>query len=369
MVYNQQLIRYSFKKKGIIMDINYLWGIMVAYLAVTTLVPYVIKFAYKIGAVDVPCERKVHCVPVPRIGGLAIFLGYILSLLMFLPSSELRTGIILASSFIVLLGIIDDLYNISPKQKLLGQFIAAFVLVFYGVKIGFLTNPFGGTFYLGVFSIPFTIFWIVGVTNAVNLIDGLDGLAAGTSAISAVVLAIVAFTQGIDNVGFIALLLAASSAGFLWYNFNPAKIFMGDTGSMLLGLNLAVISVMSVTKSIAVLSIFVPIIILGVPLFDTLFAIIRRYQNNQPIFKADKEHLHHCLLNKGLSHKNTVLLIYLINIILGVSAILLSNLTHNQGMILVTVLSIVIYIGAQNLGVLKEIQVQNVFYKLLKVKK
>ncbi len=351
------------------MKMEYFWGIIIAYLVVITVVPYVIKFAYRIGAVDIPSERKVHSVPVPRIGGLAIFIGYITSILMFFPSSELRTGIIISSSIIVVLGILDDLYNISPKQKLLGQLVAAIVLVFHGVQIGFLTNPFGGTIYLGYFAIPLTIFWIIGVTNAVNLIDGLDGLAAGTSAISAIVLSIVAFSQGISSIGFMALILAASCVGFLWYNFNPAKIFMGDTGSMLLGLNLAVISVMSVTKSIAVLSIFVPIIILGVPLFDTLFAIIRRYQKNQPIFKADKEHLHHCLLNKGLSHKKTVLFIYLINIILGASAILLSTLTKNQGMVLVTALSIVIYMGAQNIGVLKQIEIHNIFYKLLKVKK
>lgn len=351
------------------MDFRYFEGIIIAYLLVILTVPFVIRFAYRIGAVDKPCERKVHCVPVPRIGGLAIYLGYIISVFLYFPTSQIKTGIIAASTVIVILGILDDLYNISPKQKLAGQIFAAILLTMYGVKIGFLTNPFGGTIFLGYLAVPLTVFWIVGVTNAVNLIDGLDGLAAGTSAISAVVLALVAFSQGLSSIGLLALLLAASSSAFLLYNFNPAKIFMGDTGSMLLGMNLAVISVMGVTKNIAVLSIFVPIIILGVPLFDTLFAIIRRFQNNQPIFKADKEHLHHCLLNKGLSHKKTVLLIYFINIILGISAILLSNLTKNQGMVLVTVLSIVIYLGAQSLGVLKQIEVQNIFYRLLKVKK
>ena len=351
------------------MEFKYLEGMIVAFLAVLLILPLVIKFAYRIGAVDQPSERKVHQVPLPRIGGLAIYLAYTVSLILFIPASSFRNGLIIASSLIVLLGIVDDLYNISAKQKLAGQLLVAVLLVAFGVRIEFLTNPFGGTISLGLLALPLTVFWIVGVTNAVNLIDGLDGLAAGTSAIAATVLALVAFDQGINQIAFIALLLAASAAGFLPYNFNPAKIFMGDTGSMFLGLNLSVISILSVTKSIAVISIFVPIIILGVPLFDTLFAIIRRLQKNQPVFKADKEHLHHCLLNKGLSHKKTVLLIYALNIILGGSAILLSKLTHAQGFILVSLLSILIYLGAQNIGVLKEIQIQNVFYRLMRVKK
>ncbi len=351
------------------MEMKYIGAIIFAYFVVLMLVPQVITLANRIGAVDIPCERKVHATPVPRIGGLAIYFGYIVSVMLFVPSSTMKIGIILASTLIVLVGIFDDLYNISPRKKLLGQFAAAFLLTMFGIQIGFISNPMGGTMDLGYLAIPFTIFWIVGVTNAVNLIDGLDGLAAGTSAIAATILAIVAYLQGIENIAFLAMILAASSAAFLKYNFNPARIFMGDTGSMFLGLNLAIISVMSVTKSIAVLSIFVPIIILGVPLFDTLFAIIRRIQNNQPIFKADKEHLHHCLLNKGISHKNTVLLIYCINIILGGSAILLSNLTQNQGILLVTVLSLAIYTGAQNLGVLKEIRLPGILPKLKKVKK
>lgn len=351
------------------MEYKYIEGMILAFLAVLLFVPLVIKIAYRIGAVDQPSERKVHEVPLPRIGGLAIYLAYTLALWFFMPASSLKTGIILASSLIVLLGTIDDIHNITAKQKLAGQILVAVLLISFGVRIDFITNPMGGTFYLGILGLPLTLFWIVGITNAVNLIDGLDGLAAGTSAIAATVLALVAFSQGINQIAFMALLLAASAAGFLPYNFNPAKIFMGDTGSMFLGLNLAVISILSVTKSIAVFSIFVPIIILGVPIFDTLFAIIRRIQKDQPVFSADKEHLHHCLLNKGLSHKNTVLLIYLINIILGMSAVLLSRLTHAQGLLLVIALSIFIYLGAQNIGVLKQIQIQNIYYRLTRARK
>lgn len=334
------------------MEYTYIIAPLVAMAIVTGLVPYVMKLAYKIGAVDYPCERKVHCKPMPRIGGLAIYFGYIATLLCFVELKSQVIGLMLGSTIIVAVGLIDDKLNISPRKKLLGQIVAATVIVMSGIKMEFISNPFGDPIGLGYFTIPLTIFWIVGVTNAVNLIDGLDGLAAGTSAIAAVVFGVVAFSQGLDNVGFLSLILAASAFGFLKYNFNPAKIFMGDCGSMFLGLNLGALSVIGLAKNVAVLSIFVPIVILGVPIFDTLFAIIRRYQKNEPIFKADKEHLHHCLLNKGLSHKNTVLVIYAINIIMGISAIAVSFLTREEGLMVITALSIFIYLGAQNIGVI-----------------
>jgi UDP-GlcNAc:undecaprenyl-phosphate GlcNAc-1-phosphate transferase len=201
-------------------------------------------------------------------------------------------------------------------------------------------------------SIPFTIFWIIGITNAVNLIDGLDGLAAGMALIASVTLAIIAWTEGHMAVVYLALILAGATLGFLKYNFHPAQIFMGYTGSMFLGFTLATLAIMGLGKSATIISLPIPILILGVPIFDTAFAIVRRYLNAKPIFQADKEHLHHRLLALGLSHKQTVLVIYGLNVVLATSAVMLTQFTTAQGMMIMTFLSVAGLLGAERLGII-----------------
>jgi UDP-GlcNAc:undecaprenyl-phosphate GlcNAc-1-phosphate transferase len=255
----------------------------------------------------------------------------------------------------MLVGLLDDTYGLSPKVKLLGQIVAALVAVQFGYRVEFITNPFNGGIIDLVdlkLSTPVTLFWIIGITNAINLIDGLDGLAAGTSAIAAVTMAVVAWSEGLPEIAVLALILAAAVLGFLKYNFNPAQIFMGDSGSLFLGFNLGALAIEGLTKGATVISLFIPIVILGIPIMDTMFAIIRRFSNGQPIFQPDKKHLHHCLLELGLSHKQTVLAIYGINVFLGASAVLLNRLSTAQSYMVLIGIATLVLIGANKLGVL-----------------
>lgn len=319
--------------------------------------PLVSKLAFKLGAVDRPDKRKVHSRLMPRLGGLAIYLGFTVVMLFRVDISKSMTGLLLGGTIIVLLGVLDDIRDISPRVKLLGQILAAAVAVAFGIEVNYITNPFGGTIILNWFGLPWggplTVLWIVGITNALNLIDGLDGLAGGLSAIAAVTLAVIGWREGTTVLVLPALILAASTIGFLRYNFYPAKIFMGDSGSMFLGYTLACLSVIGLTKTATVVSVFIPILILGIPIFDTLFAIIRRYINNQPIFKADKEHLHHRLLAVGLSHRQTVLAIYAVNLVLGASAVWMTAMANDQAVMISIGLIIAIFIGADRVGVLR----------------
>ncbi|KJS81353.1 MAG: UDP-phosphate N-acetylglucosaminyl 1-phosphate transferase [Peptococcaceae bacterium BICA1-8] len=332
---------------------QYLFYIMGSFLITLGLVPLIKKMAFKVGAVDNPCQRKVHCKPMPRLGGLAIYIGFIAMVLLTQPLTQQIIGLVLGSTIIAMIGVVDDIKDLSPKLKLLGQIIAACVLVAFNIDVDYITHPFAnGVVSLGYLSIPVTVLWVVGITNAVNLIDGLDGLAAGLSAIAAITLAIVGYSQGHMLMVVLSLMLAASTLGFLRYNFYPAQIFMGDSGSMFLGFNLSALAIMGFAKSITVISVFVPILILGIPIFDTMFAIIRRYFNGQPIFKADKEHLHHCLLNKGFTHKQTVLLIYAINILLAGTGVLLTHITTAQSILILAVISTMVLWSAQKIGVI-----------------
>lgn len=286
--------------------------------------PIAKKIAYKLDAIDVPKDdRRVHKEPIPRLGGIAIFIGFIVTFLTFtnMETKEI-IGISTGSLIIVFTGIFDDIKPMNAKVKLFFQIIAACVLIASGIKIAGFTNPFDGSSYirLGIFSYPVTIFWIVGITNTMNLIDGLDGLAAGISAISAFVLAYVAFINGWMDTAVMTIIVAGASIGFLPYNFNPAKIFMGDTGALFLGYILSAISISGTLKSATAITIAVPILALGIPIFDTSFAIVRRIASGKPIMEADKGHLHHRLLSVGLDQKSVVIRMYFISIFLGIGA-------------------------------------------------
>lgn len=318
----------------------YFSAFLTAAILSFVLTPFAKKMAYKIGAIDVPKDdRRVHKTPIPRLGGLAIYLATFITAFIFGIIGEISFDssiiyIFVGATIIVLLGMVDDSKPLSAKVKLIGQILAALVLVMGGIKIEFFTNPFISGYNvtsLGMFSIPITVIWVVGITNTLNLIDGLDGLAAGVGAIASLSLFFVAanfveISPFYYVVMFIAVVLSGAAVGFLPYNFNPAKIFMGDTGSLFLGFMFAAMSVRGVMKGVTTLSFVLPIVILGLPIFDTAFAIIRRTLNGQPIMKADKGHVHHRFLRLGYTQKQTVLTMYLICVALGTIAFLISNM-------------------------------------------
>ena len=324
--------------------------VIIAFLVAFIAAPIAVKLAKKWGVMDAPDDRKVHKYSMPRMGGLAIYAGFLVAVLATQTINTQLIGILIGCTIIVLLGIVDDIKGVSPKVKLAGQTLAALVVVLFGVQISIITNPFADVLFLNALAIPLTILWIVGVTNAVNLIDGLDGLAAGTSGIAAITIGVVALLEGHLAVAILAMILAGSVFGFLPFNFNPAKIFMGDTGSMFLGFTLAVLAVVGLTKSATVISVFIPIVILGIPIFDTMYAIVRRFLNGAPIFKADKEHLHHQLLNMGLTHKQTVLVIYAVNVCLGGSAVLMSLMTPPQAVVILIGVALVMLLAMNRLN-------------------
>ena len=304
--------------------------------------PFVKNLAYKIGAVDVPDgERRVHKKPIPRLGGLAIFYGFLIAVMCFAKFDQQLKGIIIGSLIIVGVSIIDDVKQLRALIKLVAQIIAALVAVVHNVRIsaisvpGFISET--GILELGMLSIPVTVVWIIAVTNAVNLIDGLDGLAVGVSSIASFSLFFIAILGGEEDVAIIAAALAGGCLGFMPYNFNPAKIFMGDTGSQFLGYMLSVICIQGLFKGYAVISFIVPFLIMALPLFDTCFAIIRRAINHKPIMGADRGHLHHRLLDSGFSQKETVAILYVITTILGLSAVLVIERGSYVAALLLTV--------------------------------
>jgi UDP-GlcNAc:undecaprenyl-phosphate GlcNAc-1-phosphate transferase len=333
---------------------SYIVAFTMALVITYCLTPYVKTLAIKVGALDAPDARKVHKVPIPRMGGLAIYAGFIIAVLASMHLSQEIIGLIIGGTVILIVGIVDDMVQLPARVKLLGQIAAAAVLILFDIRIDWLTNPFGDMFYVDYLSIPITLLWVVGLTNTVNLIDGLDGLAAGVSTIAAVTILLVALQQNFWVVAVLTAALAGSSLGFLQHNFNPAKIFMGDTGSMFLGYMLAAISVLGTVKSAATIALIVPIVALGLPIMDTAFAIIRRYSSGQPIFKPDKGHLHHRLLEMGLSQKQAVLLMYVISGCLGLSAIALTEVNQGLAAVIVLVLLALAFLGARKIGVLKQ---------------
>ncbi|MBO4780274.1 MAG: undecaprenyl/decaprenyl-phosphate alpha-N-acetylglucosaminyl 1-phosphate transferase [Selenomonadaceae bacterium] len=337
----------------------YSWAFGVALIVSLLLMPAVILLANKTGAMDAPNARKVHKKPIPRIGGLGIYAGFMAAIIFVavkfgIDSGQIKdaVGLLLSGSLIVALGLADDYKNLPAKVKLLGQICAAAVLVFgFDVRIDFVTDPFGGYIYLEWFAIPATIFWLVGLTNTVNLIDGLDGLAAGVAAIASFTILLIALEQNFVLVAIITAALAGAAVGFLKYNFHPAEIFMGDTGSMFLGFMLAGISVTGAVKSVATIALIVPIFALGLPILDTTFAIVRRLRGGVPIFKPDKGHLHHRLLSVGFTQRQAVLLMYVISALFGLSAIALTAVSYQIAvLILLLVVAAIIY-GVRKLGI------------------
>jgi UDP-GlcNAc:undecaprenyl-phosphate/decaprenyl-phosphate GlcNAc-1-phosphate transferase len=323
------------------------------FIASIAMTPIVIKFAHLIGATDKPNHRKVHQKVMPRIGGLAIYISFIIGLLIIRPNDEFILPIILGSLVIIITGFFDDILELSAKLKLAGQLVAALIVVMGGVQVDFINLPFGGQLEFGFFSIPLTVLWIVGITNAVNLIDGLDGLAAGVSSIALITISFMAFLKGDIFVMSMGLIVLASTLGFLFYNFHPAKIFMGDTGALFLGYLISVLALLGF-KNVTMISLIIPLIILGVPISDTFFAIVRRKVNKQPLSAPDKSHLHHCLLKAGYTHRQTVLIIYAIAVMFGVAAIIFSMATVWGALLVIGVLLIAIELFVESIGLVNQ---------------
>ena len=337
---------------------NYILAFLIAVVVALAITPGVIFLAAKTGAMDAPDARKVHKKPIPRIGGLGIYAAFMVSMLTVMVFTDLSAdvfhelvGLMVSGTMIVILGLIDDYTNLPAKVKLVGQIAAACVLVAFDVRIDFISDPFGDFLYLEVFAIPATIFWIVGLTNTVNLIDGLDGLAAGVATIAAVTIFLVALQQDFLLVAVLTAALAGAAIGFLYYNFNPARIFMGDTGSMFLGFMLAGISIIGAVKSAATIALIVPILALGLPILDTTFAIVRRYRGGVPIFKPDKGHLHHRLLDLGFTQRQAVLLMYVISALLGLSAVALTEVSSTIAILIVCAVVAAVLFGAKKIGI------------------
>jgi UDP-GlcNAc:undecaprenyl-phosphate/decaprenyl-phosphate GlcNAc-1-phosphate transferase len=328
--------------------------LIICFFAAILLTPLVKKLAFKVGATDKPNQRKVHEKIMPRMGGLAIFLSFLIGLIILKPSGVYHYPILFGSLIIIITGVVDDIREISPKIKLLGQIIAAFIVVFLGdIHVQFINLPFGGQIDFGILSIPITMIWIIGVTNAINLIDGLDGLAAGVSTIALLTISGMAYIMGNPYVAVMALIIAAGTLGFLVFNFHPAKIFMGDTGALFLGFIISVLSLLGF-KNVTFISLVVPVIILGVPISDTFFAIIRRMVNKQPFSSPDKSHLHHCLLKVGYTHRQTVLLIYALSIIFSLAAFVFTQATLWGSLIVLAVLIIAIEIIVEKVGLVRD---------------
>lgn len=302
--------------------ISNLWLLSaVTLVSALLLTPLVIKLAFHFGFIDQPEARKVHSKPMPRIGGLAVFLATAIGFLFSEVADAKVTGILVGALVIIGVGLIDDRYQVKAIYKLGGQVVAVLAVIGSGLTIDVISVPGIGKFELGIFAALFTFIWMIGIINAINLIDGLDGLATGVSVIIFATFSYMAVSAGTQLILTFSIILMSAGIGFLVYNFNPAKIFLGDTGSMFFGYGIAVISVLGLYKSVALFSLIVPILILGVPVFDTLFAIIRRKVNGTPVYLPDKAHLHHRLLQTGLSHKKSVLTIYGISILFGLLAI------------------------------------------------
>ena len=317
-------------------------ALLTALVVSFLMTPVVKSFAYKVGAIDVPKdERRMHHKPIPRLGGLAIFAGFMASILLFVDIrlNPQMQSILLGAVIIVILGVLDDIITLHAGLKFVVQILAAVLVVLHGCRI----EHFVGLHLADWLSYPVSVVWIVAITNAVNFIDGLDGLAAGVSAISAGAMLVVALLVGDFMSAVMLAAIVGACVGFIPYNFNPAKIFMGDTGSTFLGFMLSTISIYGLFKMYAIISFAVPFLVLGLPIFDICFAVVRRVSHGQSPMHADRGHVHHRLIDMGFSQKQAVAISYMLSAILGMAAVVLTNDGETQALIF---LAAVVVVGA-----------------------
>jgi UDP-GlcNAc:undecaprenyl-phosphate GlcNAc-1-phosphate transferase len=313
----------------------YLASFLLAFLLVYATVPYIRRFAIRVGFVDQPNQRKIHTEPVPLLGGLSIYLGCVVSAALFGRIDHTFWGITIGGLLIFCVGIVDDYYKTRSKDlkawpKFLTQILAALVLVSFGVSINGVNMPFHPHFFKFPLwlSILTTVLWVVAITNMINFLDGVDGLAAGISAISAMTLFFIALLKGQYAMAVFSVVLMGAALGFLRHNFHPARIFMGDAGATFLGFVLAAIAVEGAFKSATLVSLVVPVLALGVPIADALWVIIRRFRQNRPIYVADKGHTFHLLMRSGLSQIQTVAFLYLVGICFSLASIVVLLVAH-----------------------------------------
>jgi UDP-GlcNAc:undecaprenyl-phosphate GlcNAc-1-phosphate transferase len=329
-----------------------------SFLIAISLTPIIKKLAVRFNICAFPNHRTIHHRIVPKLGGLAIYLSFLLSLLVtfYLYYGTLNEifshtlGLVLGATVILFLGIFDDCWGANWYQKLTVQSIAALVVMHYGYHISLIDLPFGGTINLGAWGIPLTILWITGISNAINLVDGLDGLAAGISLGVAFIFFMISMLFGDVQTVFLTAIMTGVIAGFLIFNFNPAKIFLGDSGSLLIGFVLACFSINGMHQSSSAVKILIPVVALGVPIIDTVLAILRRLSKRVHPFKADKEHIHHRLLYLGLSQRRAVLLLYLVSAFFGIIAFLISVLEPRHHFLLLSFVAVIIFLGMMELS-------------------
>lgn len=327
---------------------------VISCLLALTFVHLMHPLAFKLGAVDRGTGRRVHKGIIPRLGGVGIFMAFIIPAVFSLTrgkwdaSHENIAGILLASVIIFAIGIYDDIKGATVRNKLLGEVLAALIIYAIGIRITTLGNPFGTPFVLGWLSLPATVLWIIIITNAINLIDGLDGLAAGTGILIAMTLFAL---SGPDNhMKVLYIILSGSLIGFLRFNFPPASIFMGDAGSLFIGFFLGSTSILSSHKATAMATMMIPLIAFSFPLMDMAYAVLRRYYRGLPLGEADKEHIHHKLIEKGFSRKKVLYVIYLINILLMLFALMFVGRQIKADFFALIILAVIATVGIRLLG-------------------
>jgi UDP-GlcNAc:undecaprenyl-phosphate GlcNAc-1-phosphate transferase len=307
--------------------------------------------AIHVNALDIPNERKVHKKPMPRLGGIAVFFAFLMGYMFFGENTIQMNSILIGSFIIVLTGVVDDIKPLKARTKFAGQIIASLIVAFYGGIVMHNVNAFGINLEFGLLAYPITIFFILGCINCLNLIDGLDGLAGGIASIYFLTIGIIAVMQGkfgLDST--LTFVMLGSTLGFLLYNFNPAVIFMGDSGSMFLGFIISIIALLGF-KNVTMTSLVIPFLVLAIPILDTLFAIIRRLLKGEKISTPDKFHIHHQLLNKKFTVKQTVLIIYLVDILFAVASIIYILKDRYLGYIIYGILLAIVIVFIMNTSI------------------
>ena len=337
-------------------EIDYIL-LMVAttFLFTAIIMPFMIRIANHIGAIDVPRNRHIHKVDMPKLGGLGIYFGFLFGYMIFGVNSIQMNSVLIGSSIIIITGIIDDIKPITAFQKLIGQISAALTVMLYGKILLSQATVFGFDFQFGIFAYPITLLFIVGCVNVINLIDGLDGLSSGITSIFFITIGVISYFQGKLNslAAILGFIMLGATLGFLLHNFSPAKIFAGDTGSMFMGFIISVVALLGF-KGTMLTSLIVPLLILAIPILDTLFAIIRRLLKKQPIFQADKEHMHHQFLKMNFSPRATVLIVYLINILFSLASIFYVLKDPKRGSIIYIILFVLVLFFVLNTSIISE---------------
>lgn len=341
--------------------------VLTTFLFVFLIIPFIKNVALHVGAVDIPNERKVHKKPMPRLGGLGIFLGFLLGYMLYGRTSSIMNSILIGSFIIVLAGVVDDIKPLKASTKFISQLVAACIVVFYGNIIMKDLSAFGFYINFGIFAYPISIFFILGCINCINLIDGLDGLAGGISSIYFLTIGIIAAIQGKFSLDCVlTFVMLGSTLGFLVHNFNPASIFMGDSGSMFLGFMIAVIALLGF-KNVTMTSLIIPLLILAIPILDTLFAIVRRLLKGESISTPDKFHIHHQLLKRNFSQRTTVLIIYAIDLLFAAASIIYFLKDRVLGYIIYGILLLIVILAVVKTDVVFEHnKKENLFEKIIK---